>query len=80
MNQFNINDIDKELIKQLGFKTKDTKFITDIVNFLDSDEEKEKMISLLKTKKECKILDIEKMAILVADKRIMDDIKNSHYK
>lgn len=75
MNQY---DIDKELIKQLALKTKDGKFISDIVNFLESDEEKEKMISLLISKKECKILDIEKMAMQVADKRIMNDIKNSY--
>ena len=67
-----MNQCDRELIKQLGLKTKDKKLISRIVNFLDSDQEKKEMIELLKRKNDCSRSDILTTMISVADRRIKD--------
>ena len=72
-----MNQCDRELIKQLGLKTKDKKLISRIVNFLDSDQEKKEMIELLKRKNDCSRSDILTTMISVADRRIKDDIIKS---
>ena len=72
-----MNQCDRELIKQLGLKTKDKKLISRIVNFLDSDQEKKEMIELLKRKNDCSRSDILTTMISVSDRRIKDDIIKS---
>ncbi len=77
MSEYN-EKLVKELTIQMAQNTNDRRFIVDMIHFFDSDEEMESMLRLLKEKGKCSQLDMEKMCIEVADKRIMEQIRVSY--